>query len=704
MKTNILLAGILTVVTVFEMRAAEIERLCRDSLAKALPSALSRIRHPPEDKSLAYYGPGESGHWAVQMNQQVATALAVLADMPEQELAELGLSAAELSNTALALYRYSLRTHETGDISCTDGRKWGRTWISVLGLERSVAGEMLLKNRFSDDDLSRLRTILVGESRFRLREYPVKAGVFVDNVPESNLWNGSVMFRTACEYPDIDDAALMLAKAAKLMLNGLSSPADAGESWFVGANFSRNWALDHHGYLNVGYMYECLSNIAFLYFDCLERRREVPQELLHNAESLWRVCKRLTFPDGRICRIGGDTRSRYTYCQLFAMQGWLLAAHAFKDEDAIRFEREYLAKIVAEQAANSDGSYFGTRLGNVRDASFYYYSRLEADAMLAVAMSLHWHRRHKFPSAEGGVDVSRVEVWRDEDEHAVFLRGPRSFRSAVFRSQAGYGQRGQLANIMCVPTDRSDLAEWSANLVGALGLQIEHDRWNETPDKWPSGAVRERFYRDPGGEAFEQVFTAPVSEGAVFGEGEHGDGIATRKMEIHAVGDGTTMAIRDKVEILRVVQLEHGWSAGRLVVPGPLPCGKDRAYAGLGTACATVDDVLSIISVNCGPVTIRKDADISFTRPSAQRFMRPLVSLKSDELRVAACDRPILAEPGSVLYDAVYIVVAGADAESARKVGESAAWDGSNLVFTGTDGIRRSLSMDFELGLSQEEL
>lgn len=676
----------------------DVAAACRDSLIKTLPAVLSRIRRHAGDKTLAYYGPGESGHWAVQMNQQVAAALAVLADTPEAELEAAGLSSKELYDTALALFRYSLRTHSTGDVKCTDGRSWGRTWISVLGLERSVAGALLLGSRFSDDDRARLKGILVDESLFRLEHYPVKAGVFRNNVPESNLWNGSVMFRTAWSYPDLADSKALLEKASRLMLNGLSSPADSHEKWFVGANFSENWALDHHGYMNVGYMYECLSNLAFLYFDCLEQGRKVPPELMHNAEDLWRVCKRLTFPDGRICRIGGDTRSRHTYCQLFAKQGWLFAAHALKDEDAIRFEREYLAQMISEQNANADGSYFGTRLANIRDASFYYYCRLEADALLAVATALHWHRRHKFPSAKGPVDISRVEAWHDEGEHAVFLRGPKSFRSAVFRSQAGFNQRGQMPNIMCVPASRGDLADWSGNLVGKIGLQMENDGWSGTPDGWPTNAVKECFYRDEGGEAFEQTFVTPVSEGARFGEGEHGDGIATRSMEIHAVGDGTTMAIRDRVEINRVFQLEHGWSAGRLVVPAALTGGKKRSYIGLGTHCVTVDDALSLISVTGGPVTMLKNQNIAFNHFGERRFMHPLVSGSSDVLRTSFCDKPVLAEGGSVLYDEVYIVVAGADAVAARKVSESVSWNGKRLVFTGTDGIRRALDLDFVPG------
>ena len=680
-----------------EAQPTPVEAICRDSLLRAVPSAMSRVRHPAGDKSLAYYGPGSSDHWSVQISLQVATALAILADEPEDALAGAGVTPDELSDTALALFRYALRTHATGDFNCTDGKKWGRTWISVLGLERSVAGALLLEPRLTDADRARLKAVLVDESRWRLSNYPVKAGVFSNNVPESNLWNGSVIFRTVEAYPDLRDAAALRDKARKLMLNGLTSPADARESWFVGANFSENWALDHHGYMNVGYMYECLSNLAFTYFDCIERGREPPPELTRNAEELWRVCKRLTFPDGRLCRIGGDTRSRYTYCQLFAMQGWLFAAHAFKDADAMRFERAYLAKIVREQSGNADGSYFGTRLADIRDASFTYYSRLEADALLAVASSLHWHRRHKFPEAPGPIDVSRTESWHDTGEHAIFLRTPKSFRSAAFRSQAGFGQRGQMPNVVCAPTDRSDLAEWSANLVGMVGLQQENDTFPGHPDSWPKDAVRERFYRDAGGEAFEQVFSVLISEGAPV-ESENGENVGTRRMEIHAVGDGTTMAIRDKVAFSRPFQLKLGWAAGRLVVPMAFAPKGGRKYKGLGTRCATVDGALSLISVNGGPVTVRKGAEISFTLPGSSRLMRPLVSDRADELRIAAEDRPVLAEPGATLFDAVYLVVAGADAAAARKVSESASWDGKVLSFVGTDGIRRDLAMDFAPG------
>ena len=47
-----------------------------------------------------------------------------------------------------------------------------------------------------------------------------------------------------------------------------SSPGKPVREWHVGANFFPNYALDHHGYLNVGYMVICVCNAAMLHFDC----------------------------------------------------------------------------------------------------------------------------------------------------------------------------------------------------------------------------------------------------------------------------------------------------------------------------------------------------------------------------------------------------------------------------------------------------
>ena len=63
------------------------------------------------DNGLSYYGTGESAHWAIQSNYNVAGALAVMAETA----CEIPLDKDELREKALELFRYNLHTHVTGE-------------------------------------------------------------------------------------------------------------------------------------------------------------------------------------------------------------------------------------------------------------------------------------------------------------------------------------------------------------------------------------------------------------------------------------------------------------------------------------------------------------------------------------------------------------------------------------------------------------
>ena len=93
------------------------------SFLRALPAF---IRTCEVDSSLKFYGTGDTGHWAVQCNQQVLAALAILSEMPDLERLGSPYSAEQLRELALSMFRYSIRTHLTGDLCCIDGKKWGR--------------------------------------------------------------------------------------------------------------------------------------------------------------------------------------------------------------------------------------------------------------------------------------------------------------------------------------------------------------------------------------------------------------------------------------------------------------------------------------------------------------------------------------------------------------------------------------------------
>ena len=92
---------------------------------------------------------------------------------------------------------------------------------------------------------------------------------------------------------------------SKFLLNGICLPDEAKSEkiikgkplseWNVGANFFESFALNHHGYLNVGYMVICLSNIAMIHFAYKKRGLKAPEELYHNAYGLWQLIKKGRF-------------------------------------------------------------------------------------------------------------------------------------------------------------------------------------------------------------------------------------------------------------------------------------------------------------------------------------------------------------------------------------------------------------------------
>jgi hypothetical protein len=420
----------------------------RDLLARWRPAA-ARWTHVLPD-GLAFYGTGGHEHWAVQAQATAFGALAV-AD----------------ADAALPLLRYLLATHTAGTRPCVNGQAWGHSWISGLALERCVHGVAALRPHLTAADGAALRAVLLSEADFLLDGYPVVAAIDAatgHNKPESNIWNGALLYRAAQCYPDAPRAARYRDKAAALLLNGISVPADADDptpyhgrpvsAWHVGPNFTPGYGLHHHGYLNLGYMVICLSNIAMCHFNCRALGVPAPPELYHHAEALWRQVKALTFPDGRLWRIGGDTRVRYCYCQDYAVPMWALAHDLWGDPDAAAFAAGWRAQVAHEQAGNADGGFLTARLASLAGVSPLYYCRLEGDRAVTQAMGALW-----LPDGDAPATATPA-AWRDDFHGAAMVRGR---RLASWVWQAAERPAGTVA-----PADRSDLTEWGWNLAGLV--------------------------------------------------------------------------------------------------------------------------------------------------------------------------------------------------------------------------------------------
>ena len=140
---------------------------------------------------LLCYGTGYDS-WGVQTQQKAFSAFAVLAADPGTEEKNAGMGRDELLEYAIRMLRFNLESHKTGTYTCTNGTKWGNTWISVLGIERMMPGIEALGNLLPEKERESLKRVMLSEADHLLDMIQVKAGTVENNQPESNLWNGRI--------------------------------------------------------------------------------------------------------------------------------------------------------------------------------------------------------------------------------------------------------------------------------------------------------------------------------------------------------------------------------------------------------------------------------------------------------------------------------------------------------------------------------
>lgn len=419
------------------------------------------------------YGTGYNG-WGVQTNQKFMGAMALLATDADFDADLVGLSQAEVLDWALKSLRFSLATHHTGASDLADGTRWGRTWISVLGIERMMHGVHRVWDHLTDADRVSLHRVLTDEANHQVKE-EIKAGVWGDsgrNKPESNIWNGAICARAAAMYPDDPNAAAWTDRAHDWFVNGISIAADAEDTTeyggktvkqrHIGANFFPHFSLDHHAYLNVGYMVICLSNVAMLHY-ALPQGHPFPS-LYHHAQDLWHLVKRLIFSDGRLCRIGGDTRQRYCYCQDYLLPVLVFAADVWRDTHAMGLLNGQLNLIAQEMDYNNDGSFLSRRLHHIFRLSPHYATRLESDKAVVLSMVRDWLPGRDVAMAEMGDFESAVAGGWAEPEHGAVCHRSRT-RIASFAWRAAEGPMG-----LCLSPHDGHLAEWMENLSGEVRL------------------------------------------------------------------------------------------------------------------------------------------------------------------------------------------------------------------------------------------
>ena len=668
------------------------------------------VHHDHGTPAMTGYGPGYR-HWGVQSNWNYLAAMATLSAAP-------GVRDADRWRTrALEALRLALATHVTGDRTCGDAGRWGASWISMLGIERAMHGVVHLEEVMEPSDRDALRRVLVAEANWLLHDggrgrfRGVVAGKWASegrNNPESNIWSGTLLWRVACTYPDEPNATAWRELAHDYLINGVSIERDADDDtlvagravkdWYRGANFFPNYALDHHGYLNVGYMVICASNAAILHFDTKRSYGDRPDSVDHHQRDLWDVLKRMIFADARLARIGGDSRVRYAYCQEYLFPTLLYAADRFGDGHALELAERQLALVRREADANGDGSFYGTRVALLRDTNPHYFTRLESDRAVALAMLINYLPLVDAPAAASlPFNTAVAGDWLEEEHGAVMTRSPRRFASFSWRAR-------ELGQGLCLPPGDGSLAEWSRNLCPVVRFLGDTDRTgtahrrllHETVTAVPGGFVT-------CGEIMEGV-DVRIDEGACCTDQ------AITQLAYVALPDDRTCIVFQRV----VCAVDRtGYVAEvkglHLNIPNDLFNGNARIVASEAGAVslhadAARDDLLDVsgrwLSIDgvLSVVLIRGDDGLCLDCSAAPRG-GSYQSLRVAEVCSGVHRGVRRVEPGEVLVDLCCAILAGADAaETAALETASVAWDSAGVRAVrvrGADGLRYLVAANF---------
>ncbi len=658
----------------------------------------------PEEEGLICYGNGTGTNWGMQTHLKAMSAFTVAALTEEIDFSDTPLTREEVLSESLAMLRYALRTHLVGDFVCTDGERWGHSWIFALGIERMFHAIELLDGYMRAEDKALLKKLMLSESDFILNDYPIVAGLVENNKPESNIWNGAILYRTAVLYPDAPNKERYMEKAYRFFANGISIESDENSDeivggnrigdLFVGANMFDSFACNHHRYLNIGYMNICLSNIAMLHFFLKSRGIEPNPIIYHNLKEQWRLIRSTTFDDGRLLRIGGDTRARYCYCQDYALPSWSLIEDVF-GEDLSGLENEWEKILAAECAENGDGSFLSERFGYFEDTSPLYYTRLESDRANSISLAIYWHK--KFGLDNGGSGCEKITEWSDEYHGAAFVSEKERFASFAWRAAE------QPQGLILLPSD-SSLAEWRYNFSGrvcGVGAKNRDDVENYTVKTFGDGFL---------------TYGSAISYCDEFGEGQQKENMARKYIAYAALPDGKT-----------VLCLQHATALNRVFVaecegvlwniPNDIYNGKKRElfFGGEGKSFdggvtgkaefievgkyLNADNKIGIASLT--PLTLlrrgKRQIDIVGRRDSGTLYCEEICSDYSNQHHWVS--------RGDVLFDTGFAVGIG-NAEETEKMGRSLFTCGFDNIKTvgvkGADG--KAYVLTFNLGESEAEI
>lgn len=663
---------------------------------------------------LICYGVGSNAggnSWGMQTNQKACAAFLCAATDPSIDWTGSGLTKEEVLRQGLGLLRFTLESHLTGSYHTTGGDKWGHNWISTLGTARMMHAVNAAWDHLTDDDRAAMRRVFISEADWLLFEYKISAGLIENNHPESNIWNGALLYQTACLYPDAPNAEAYKEKATKFIINGISTESDEFseavydgikvKDAFVGANMFDTMACNHHLYMNVGYMVICLSNLAMLYFWCRDLGFKLPEAFDHHVLDAWRLIRSCTYEDGRLWRIGGDSRVRYCYCQDYALPMWALMSEKY-GIDCDSLIEGWLSQIDTEVENNGDGSFLSDRLSFMKRDTPYYYARLESDRAATLSMVGYWRRRYEL----GGKKKDELFTdWYDSYHGSILKTNGRARSSFTWIA-------GQRPTAMLLPYADSNMAEWQQNMTGRA---TSYGALNED-----SVLSHTELFFDGG---FLTYGKSRSESKRFYCEGYRRDVPAEKTIAYAQLSDGVTaLSVQRAISPYRIY--ERSYSSIMYRVPNDVYNENKRSFITendsfslMGGRFAKEEDIsigkwvsvenkMGIASTE--PLTLRspKYRQIDLVMKDIQDSTREdYGTLYANDVVGAYSDTPTWFNPGDEIYRCVFAANVGT-AEETKRLSDSLSMSETDTTVSArvTDSLGREYILALNIGEGEEKI
>lgn len=427
------------------------------------------------DQSLGYFGDGQSDENGMRTLGNFILTYAYLATRPDYDPTVSGIPQEIIKKMALCALRYMLRTHVTGDLKCTDGRKWGSHWQSAWWTSRMLGGAMLLWDALTEKEGEQIQKVVVYEANRHIG-LPPRVGEYLDTKSEENAWDSEILAWALNLYPNHPNASKWYEAFVRLCLNTFSIESDLHDEriiegkqlkeWIGGACIHPDFTIENHGFFHICYMACPLHSFAWNYYIFLRFGKKSPEVIYHHTREVWERLKQFALWRGRFAYVGGKDWPRYAYGLYFILPALVHFQQVFGDKDARLIEKLRISTFDFEQQIHGDGSFFSGRFTLGQMSRWPAEWETDAAANLTIAALIHEFKQPPI-SPSNLEDFANRQIGTFYSPYSEFImrRDEKRFISWCWKSHAG-----PATGLICSNTGE-DMLEWDHNLCGSITLQ-----------------------------------------------------------------------------------------------------------------------------------------------------------------------------------------------------------------------------------------